>query len=120
MSYYFEGWDDGIVGLCVGAKASLIIPPEFGYGKRGVEGNVPGDATLYYDIEVVSINESPPMDVQGNLFVLIDEDGNGTLTENEVEAYFENIGQKMPDDLWTTQDKNGDGLILGGVLGSKR
>jgi FKBP-type peptidyl-prolyl cis-trans isomerase 2 len=86
MSYYFEGWDDGIMGLCVSAKASLIIPPEFGYGERGIEGNVPGGATLYYNIEVVSINEPPPMAVEGNLFVLIDEDGNGTLTENEVES----------------------------------
>jgi FKBP-type peptidyl-prolyl cis-trans isomerase len=30
-----KGWDEGIVGLCVGAKAKLIIPPEKGYGAQG-------------------------------------------------------------------------------------
>jgi FK506-binding protein 14 len=107
-----KGWDEGIMGLCVGSKANLVIPPDFGYGDDGVDANVPGGATLHFDIEVVSINESPPMDVEtDNVFAVIDEDVNGSLTQSEVEAYFENIGQAMPDGLWSMQDKNGDGVI---------
>lgn len=36
-----KGWDQGIVGLCVGAKANLIIPPELGYGDNGAGGDIP-------------------------------------------------------------------------------
>ena len=48
------GWDKGIIGLCVGAKATLIIPPDMGYGARGAGGDIPGGATLNFDVEVVS------------------------------------------------------------------
>merc|ERR1712028_105822 len=54
-----KGWDQGIVGLCVGAKANLIIPPELGYGENGAGGDIPGGATLHFDVEVVSINAAP-------------------------------------------------------------
>jgi FKBP-type peptidyl-prolyl cis-trans isomerase len=52
-----KGWDEGIVGLCVGAKAKLIIPPEMGYGAQGAGGVIPGGATLNFDVEVVDISE---------------------------------------------------------------
>ena len=47
-----KGWDNGLVGLCKGAKATLIIPPEEGYGDRGAGGDIPGGATLNFDVEV--------------------------------------------------------------------
>jgi len=49
------GWDQGLVGMSLGTKASLIIPPVMGYGKRGNLPHVPPDATLYFDVELVSI-----------------------------------------------------------------
>lgn len=52
-----KGWDEGIVGLCKGAKANLVIPPEMGYGDQGAGGQIPGGATLHFDVEVVDINE---------------------------------------------------------------
>merc|ERR1719253_2561591 len=42
-----KGWDEGILGLCVGAKANLVIPPEMGYGTSGAGGDIPGGATLH-------------------------------------------------------------------------
>ena len=38
--------EEGIVGLCVGAKATLVIPPEMGYGAAGAGGDIPGGATV--------------------------------------------------------------------------
>ena len=38
--------DEGIVGLCKGAKATLVIPPEMGYGARGAGRDIPGGATV--------------------------------------------------------------------------
>lgn len=42
---YIKG-DEGIVGLCKGAKATLVIPPEMGYGASGAGGDIPGGATV--------------------------------------------------------------------------
>ena len=40
------GWDQGLIGLCKGAKATLVIPPELGYGANGAGADIPGGATL--------------------------------------------------------------------------
>ena len=42
------GWDKGIVGLCKGAKAVLVIPPEMGYGANGAGSTIPGGATVSF------------------------------------------------------------------------
>ena len=54
-----RGWDEGLVGLCKGAKATLIIPPALGYGDRGAGADIPGGATLRFDVEVVDVAGSP-------------------------------------------------------------
>ena len=53
-----EGWEVGFVGLCLGAKATLVVPPEMAYGQRGSGKIIPPGATLNFDVEVVSIANS--------------------------------------------------------------
>ena len=43
-----RGWDKGIVGLCKGAKATLVIPPDMAYGTTGSGDDIPGFATVSY------------------------------------------------------------------------
>lgn len=52
--YVIRGWDMGIPGMKVGGKRKLTIPYQYGYGKYGV-GDIPGFATLIFDIELLEI-----------------------------------------------------------------
>ncbi|EPS30398.1 FK506-binding protein 2 [Penicillium oxalicum] len=49
-----KGWDQGLLDMCIGEKRTLTIPPEFGYGDRGI-GPIPGGATLVFETELVGI-----------------------------------------------------------------
>lgn len=50
-----KGWDEAILKLNTGTHALLKIPPELAYGKRGAGTVIPPDATLYFEIEVISV-----------------------------------------------------------------
>ena len=54
------GWDEGVLSMPVGTVRQLVIPSDLAYGPTGAGGVIPPDATLIFEVELISFEEPPP------------------------------------------------------------
>ncbi|XP_031557671.1 FK506-binding protein 2-like [Actinia tenebrosa] len=114
-----QGWEQGLLDMCVGEKRKLIIPPHLAYGDNGAGAAIPPGATLYMDVELVEIQDSPQ--AQPDVFGMIDKDKNRQLTQEEIKTYLKEQNSMPNDDpashdtivseIFQEEDKNKDGVI---------
>jgi peptidylprolyl isomerase len=53
-----QGWELGVLGMKVGEKRKLTIPPELAYGSSAIGGVIPANSTLIFEIDLLDFN--PP------------------------------------------------------------
>eukprot|EP00088_Acartia_fossae_P051965 TRINITY_DN584_c0_g1_i1.p1 TRINITY_DN584_c0_g1~~TRINITY_DN584_c0_g1_i1.p1 ORF type:complete len:218 (-),score=97.43 TRINITY_DN584_c0_g1_i1:227-880(-) len=124
-----KGWEEGVQGMCVGETRRLIVPPELGYGEQGAGDIIPGGATLFFDVELMNIEEGP---TPVNVFKQIDSDGDKALTRDEISSYLKQQVEtmqaaggeqgeeakkmledqdKLVEEIFAHEDKDKDGVI---------
>lgn len=53
--HVIQGWDKGVVGMKVGGRRQLVIPPDMGYGSRGAGGVIKGGETLIFVVDLLGV-----------------------------------------------------------------
>ncbi|KAI1269083.1 fkbp-type peptidyl-prolyl cis-trans isomerase [Xylariaceae sp. FL1019] len=55
VGHVIKGWDEGVIQMKVGEKATLDISSDYGYGSRGFPGKIPAHSDLIFDVELKGI-----------------------------------------------------------------
>ena len=121
-----KGWEEDVMGMCVGEQCRLIVPAAL-----IILYIIPGNATLYFDVELMAIEDPiwvPPV----NLFKQMDLDDDKALTIDEISSYLKQqvetmqaaggeqgeearkileYQDKLVEEIFADEDKDKDGVI---------
>lgn len=85
LGQVIKGWDRGLLGMCIGEKRKLTIPPHLAYGSGGAGSAIPPDSTLVFTTELIGIKGYDP-----------EEEAKAKAKEEKKEAV---KAEKEPEDL---------------------
>lgn len=123
-----RGWDEGFALMTPGTKALLIIPSDLGYGPSGAGADIPPNATLYFDVELVDIEPvRKPIQVEDSDFTDLDTGvrvhdfaiGDGAeAVDGKVTSLNFAVWDAGTTELFASSDENGQ--PIGFKLGSEQ
>ncbi|XP_006878850.1 PREDICTED: peptidyl-prolyl cis-trans isomerase FKBP7 [Elephantulus edwardii] len=121
VGHVIKGLDIAMMDMCPGEKRKVVIPPSFAYGKEGyVEGKIPPNATLIFEIELYAVTKGPR---SIETFKQIDVNSDRQLSKDEIRDYLEKDFEKdekprdksyqnaVLEDIFKRNDHDGDGFI---------
>lgn len=133
--HVIAGWEKGVVGMCVGEKRKLTIPPSLGYGDEGYGDLIPPKSTLVFEIELMNIRDDDGTFEESLLgdqehrhanpheFDHIDENNDKHISKEELTSFINKLNtdaaegekidevEKTVDDIIREHDINQDGMI---------
>ncbi|XP_033097516.1 FK506-binding protein 2-like [Anneissia japonica] len=113
-----KGWDYGLVGMCMGEKRRLTIPPRLAYGDQGSGDKVPPGATLIFDVEMIEFKPNWRHGMP-NTFRKIDQNDDKILSFEEISDFIKSEGtftdpdllKKMTKEVLDRDDRDKNGEI---------
>ncbi|KAM9716912.1 peptidyl-prolyl cis-trans isomerase FKBP9 [Menidia menidia] len=112
MGYVIAGMDQALLGVCMGERRRVIIPPHLSYGEQGAGDVIPPSAVLVFDIHVIDFhNPSDKVDIQ---IIYKPELCNDTTAENDLVRYHYNCSLVDGTLLFSSHDyENLQDAVLG-------
>ena len=101
VGHLIRGWDECLLRMVEGQHCTLICPPEAAYGERGLPGKIPKNATVVFDVELITILKPPP---PTSFNLRVDEE-----VSSESEEYYSDSDGNYDEDYYGEDDGEDEG-----------